>query len=183
MIIHLCQDESGAVHLQADDGPVWDLGDALNPDAYAVDAAAWVHGDWAPSEPLGWTTTTPDGLTRVASWSPETGLVLHVAPEHLGAAAQQYIGPLPGGPLPHDRADRAATLVREWRAANVAAGDDPALRADDEALRARYDDIEARYLPQIQALGYAVLMQGYHPCVTADKRAQSTVGSSSPATA
>ncbi len=102
--------ESNADHLyiQADDGPVWDIGVPTDNggEYFANDAAAWAYSAWSPNAEEH-TQTTADGLTHVATWLPNedggdhTGRIrFEVEFEQIGGAQAEYLGP--DQPIPFD---------------------------------------------------------------------------------
>lgn len=80
---------SDSVYIQADNGPVWDLGN--NVGDFVTDTSAWLDGDWEPGGHNGQTQTTTSGLTPVATWNANDSLRLLVDRDHLGGTAEKYI--------------------------------------------------------------------------------------------
>jgi antitoxin (DNA-binding transcriptional repressor) of toxin-antitoxin stability system len=58
---------------------------------FAQDAAAWINGEWEPSEGDGQSPTSTDDLTAVATWDEERDVTLLVLADSLGAAAREYL--------------------------------------------------------------------------------------------
>ncbi|MEU1761242.1 hypothetical protein [Micromonospora sp. NPDC005652] len=75
---------------------VWDLGRNAEAGAFASDARAWFVEEsqdcvWGPREVIAM-SAQDQGLTPVATWDVFHGVRLLVAPEHLGGAAEEYLG-------------------------------------------------------------------------------------------
>ncbi|MEU5476782.1 hypothetical protein [Streptomyces mirabilis] len=72
--ISLYEDSGGGVYLRrGDESTVWQVVSTLDEGQFAIDAAAWHAGDWAPSENDGQTalpTTVLDSLQHIATWWP-----------------------------------------------------------------------------------------------------------------
>lgn len=101
-LIHLYEDNADAVYIQADNGPVWRMGNDLT-GSFAVDAAGWAAGDWEPGYTTGQTAGSLRGLTLVATWTATDGVRLANAgrPDLIGFTARQYLGlDLGAGTLP-----------------------------------------------------------------------------------
>lgn len=90
-MIRLYKSNSDAFYLQADDGPVWDMGNSPDPGAFAADAAAWADGEWEPDEQSN-VMTTDEGLTLVATWDPVNGVQIVVDPDNIGGSQEDYLG-------------------------------------------------------------------------------------------
>lgn len=88
-VITCYKSNSDSVYIQANDGPVWDLGS--NVSDFVTDASGWVDGEWEPGEHNGQTRTTTDGLTPVATWNANDSLRLLVERDHLGGTADNYV--------------------------------------------------------------------------------------------
>lgn len=83
------ESNSDAVYIQADDGPVWDMGNDVSD--FVTDVSTWLDGEWEPGEHNGQTRTTTDGLTPIATWSANDSLQLLVERDQFGGTAEGYI--------------------------------------------------------------------------------------------
>lgn len=83
------------VYLQRGHGPIWGPADGeAGPPAgttLAEDAAAWIGGDWEPSQGDGWATVDDGGEWEpVAWWTPWDGVQVTVRAT-MGANAREYL--------------------------------------------------------------------------------------------
>lgn len=95
-IVKLFEDNSGAIYLQRD-GQTWGIGpvtfDMLG--RFASDAAAWVAGEWEPSEEGGQVLAKDVGLDHIATWT-SAGIRIETYPHGsdliAGNDGESYIG-------------------------------------------------------------------------------------------
>lgn len=75
---------------------VWDLGNSPDRGAFATLAAEWLAEEWWDMSWMPATSvavrTNREGLTPVATWDRFNGVRLLVAGEHLGFAAESFLG-------------------------------------------------------------------------------------------
>lgn len=93
-VVKLYEDNADSLYLQADDGPVWNVGtEPVERDGrFCDDAATWIAGDWKPNERDGQTRTGEAGLRLLVTWTTTGGLQHIVRPDaSMGATAAAYI--------------------------------------------------------------------------------------------
>lgn len=93
-LVYLFESNSDALYIQLDNGPVWDIGNGVADvgGRFSDDAAAWVAGEWEPSESDGHTRANTDGLTMVAAWSRAGGVQYIHRPDNIGGTQRAYLG-------------------------------------------------------------------------------------------